>query len=686
MNFRKDSEGGGSRLPARKSLQPILLGLALACGLACWSALEVAHGPGHVEAGSEAETAGFPIKNPIDKFILAKLQEAKLEPSGVCTDEEFIRRASLDVVGVIPSATAVKAFLADRAPNKRAKLIDSLLKNERYGDHWAALWGDLLREHSASRPKEGTVRGSYRTWLQEALESNLPYDQFVSELITANGRAEENAAANFFLRDENNRVETVNTVATVFMGARMACAQCHDHPFDKWEQKDFHGLLAFLDPRTAVVPDQAASIAALKNARGLAPEIMAKLKPYIEKAEAELKATAEGEKKVGGASPSNPGMNAGGGMGMAMGMDAGRKGAKEGIRGLEQEIEKELGKEKAERFRQVVQQNQIRKVVERPVGEYRMPADGDGQDKKNKNSGETVEPAFPWDRDLKPAPRSSRRAALAKFVTGTHQFAEVQANRLWRSLFGRGIVDPVDDFREKNPPTHPELLAFLADELIKSKFDNKQVLRLILTSSAYERSSMPNASNKSDGTLYSHQLLRRMTAEQVFDSLLVATGRSEGLKGSGGQPRDVLAAMDVAGGKRPGAGKGAKGMDWAIDLPTPARTGSFMNLFNQPDREQIVTEREASGSVSQALEMLNGKAVSEAVAVKPGTLGRILIDAKKDGVEIATELFLATLSRLPTAAELNVAKAVLKGKPPANEAVEDFHWALINTREFVFIK
>jgi hypothetical protein len=149
-----------------------------------------------------------------------------------------------------------------------------------------------------------------------------------------------------------------------------------------------------------------------------------------------------------------------------------------------------------------------------------------------------------------------------------------------------------------------------------------------------------------------------------------------------------MKAMDAAGGGKKGgqAPKAGAKIEWAVDLPTPARNGSFMNLFNQPDREQVVTERDRSGSISQALELLNGQAINGAVAAKPGTLSRELLDAKKDGVTIATELYLSTLSRYPTKQELDVAKIVLRGAPPEEQVVEDFHWALLNTREFMFEK
>ncbi len=190
------------------------------------------------------------VFNEVDRFILARLRSESIDPSPICTDFEFARRVYVDVVGVIPTGEEVKAFVGDSSPNKRAKLIDKLLNdNERYADHWEVMWGDWLREHTNGK-KEGVTAGSYRDYLRTALKTNMPYDKFVKEMITATGYPSKNPATNFYMRDKQDRVESVNTVSQAFMGSRMACAQCHDHPFDKWTQNDFHGLMAFFSQTT----------------------------------------------------------------------------------------------------------------------------------------------------------------------------------------------------------------------------------------------------------------------------------------------------------------------------------------------------------------------------------------------------------------------------------------------------
>lgn len=649
-----------------------LLGAGLLVAFALWFS-QTPQGPATAYAGP-GDASNFFIVNDIDKHVLARLVAEKVEPSAACSDEEFIRRVYLDVVGMIPTGAETKQFLKDRSGDKRAKLIDKLLQDERFGNHWAVLWGDLLREHSNSRPQEGTVRGSYREWLRDQLNANLPYDRFVMELVTATGQAETNAAVNFYLRDEGDRIETVNTVAGVFMGTRMACAQCHDHPFDSWEQKDFHSLMAFFAPRTMVTTDPVATMANMRNAKGLRKEIMELLEPEIKEAEAEMAERAKRTEMAGKQAE----LPSGTGMGMRKQMAKGPRGGE--LRKIVKEVEEKYGAKTVQALQGALRRAVVKQVSEKTSGDYLMPEEGDSQDQRTKK-GELVAPTSPWNKERKiPGSEVSRREALVLFMVESRRFAEVQANRLWAQVMGRGLVDPVDDFRPKNPATHPEVLKYLADEFVNSKFDSKHVLKLILNSSTYQRTSMPTANNRTDKELYSHHRVRRMTAEQLFDSILVATGRDEGLTEMG---RGTVQAL---GGGRNARGGNNRKVQWAFDMATPAPEGSFLSTFNQSDRQQLEVARDESGSITQAMELLNGQSINGAVLVRPGSLSHQLLEAKLPGDTVAKELYLAAFSRYPTADELRVAGIVLKGAPPAKEMVEDFHWALLNSREFLFIK
>ena len=349
---------------------------------------------------------------------------------------------------------------------------------------------------------------------------------------------------------------------------------------------------------------------------------------------------------------------------MAMDMNQMMNKDGKGRRGIQQELSKTATKEQAVKIKQAFQRHQSRDVIEAPNGEYNMPTDGDSAKKGAKNTGDKVAAVFPWDPTKKSDGPGSRRKALAEFITGSKQFAQVQVNRLWSQLFGHGIVDPTDDFREKNPPSHPELIDWMADEFAKNGFDNKKMLKTIMMSSTYQRSSLANASNKADNTLFSHQRLRRMTAEETFDSILVAAGYENGLEGQNINPKDYADKARYAG-KR-------ESVQWAEDLPTPARTGTFMNLFNQPNREQTAVKRDENGSISQALELMNGTAMNNAINKSP--LAQMLADSKNmSGQQVANELYLAVLSRQPSADEMHFLASTCKG-PLTREWVDDMYW------------
>ena len=523
------------------------------------------------------------VFNEIDRFILTRLRSESIDPSPICSDFEFARRVSVDVVGMIPTSDEIRAFTNDKSPDKRAKFIDKLLSDdERYADHWEVMWGDWLREHTAS--KKEAEPGRYRDWLRSALKTNMPYDQFALKLMTASGKPSENAATNFYFRDQMNRVETVNTIAQAFMGSRMACAQCHDHPFDKWTQTDFHGLAAYF---------------------------------------AQVTVTKAPKKK---------------------------------------------DKNQEEPH-----------VSDKPKGDYHMPAEGDEAKKGNKG-GEIIEPRFAWDSSVKPASGVTRREAIASAVITSSRFPAVQVNRIWGQLMGRGIVEPTDDFREKNPPSHPELLDFLTEQFVKNKFDSKHIIRLILNSAAYQRSSMPTDGNRSDTTLFSHQRVRRMTAEELFDSILVSAGHDKGMADMPGALADNNKSAAKKGNNAGMARKKGQ-VEWATDLPTPAKTGTFLNVFNQPPRNILTTKRDEEGAVTQALEMLNGKALNEALESSP--LIDHLAASKSDPRNAVTELYLSTLSRTPSSDEL---ESSAKRAGTTRDWLVDLQWALMNTREFTFIK
>jgi len=185
-----------------------------------------------------------PEHNYIDTLVDAKLQQLQFLPSELCTEEEFVRRVHLDVIGLLPTVDEVQTYLADESADKRSQLIDTLLERPEYAKFWALKWGDLLRMTSSRIGKEGVHK--YHRWVERSIEHNMPYDEFARQLLTASGSTLANPAANFY-RTAVDMNECVETISQIFLGARMTCAKCHNHPFERWSQDNYYGLGAFFN-------------------------------------------------------------------------------------------------------------------------------------------------------------------------------------------------------------------------------------------------------------------------------------------------------------------------------------------------------------------------------------------------------------------------------------------------------
>ena len=354
----------------------------------------------------ESKYAQLPVNNFIDEIAYAQFKRLGLFPSEPCADSEFLRRASLDVIGALPSPDEARAFLVDTAPDKRAKLIDRLLAHPFYADFWANKWADLLRPNS---DRVG-VKSVYvlDQWLREKFRANEPYDQFVRAIVLAEGNTHRDGPTVIY-RDRREPADLTTMFSQLFLGVRLDCAKCHHHPNEKWSQDDFYQMAAFFGPL-----------------------------------------------KQKGAGISTP--ISGGNETFYFG----------GVR-----------------------------MVRHPV------------------TGELLEPKAPDGPLVKTPVTVDPRRALADWMTDPKNpfFSRAIANRIWAAFFGRGIVDPVDDFRISNPPSNPALLDALAQEVVKEKFDLKALMRTILRSHLYQLSSVPNEFNKADTRNYSRSYRRRLPAE-----------------------------------------------------------------------------------------------------------------------------------------------------------------------------
>ncbi len=254
---------------------------------------------------------------------------------------------------------------------------------------------------------------------------------------------------------------------------------------------------------------------------------------------------------------------------------------------------------------------------------------------------------------------TDRREALADWMTAPDNpyFARAIVNRMWKQFMGRGIVEPVDDFRDTNPPANPSLLDALARDFIASGYDLKHLIRTITSSRSYQLSSVPNEANRDDTAGHSRYYARRLTAEQLLDSISLATGVPE---------------------EFPSLYPGTR----AAQLPEPEVPSYFLDVFDRPSR-QLVADRVQTNSLNQALHLISGETIQDKVSDRGGTLHRLLEGGASDE-EIVEELYLGALARFPDAAELAAARRTVDAAGSRAEGLEDLFWALLNSKEFVY--
>jgi len=482
--------------------------------------------------------------NFIDRCVNEHLRELEIAPSPLCSDEVFLRRAYLDLLGRIPSPEEARRFLLDKSPQKRERLVDELLQRPEFVDFWAMKWLDVLGVNAKKLGMDAAAR--FHVWFRLQLARNVPLDRLARELLTATGDPVRNPAVYFSLA-WREPADAAETVAQVFLGIRMQCARCHNHPFERWTQDDYYGLAAFF-ARTRI-------------------------------------------KKDGG--------------------------------------------------REVVY------VAE--DGGLRHPSSG--------------EPVAPRPLLGKPLDKlgADPRAALADWLvtSGRSMFAQAVANRVWYHLLGRGIVDPADDIRDSNPPAHDRLLKELGDHFANSGYDLRNLIKVIVLSATYQRSSVPNRWNKNDDRYFSRNVPRLLSAEQLLNAICAATGVPERFSG---MPPGMLATQ----------------------IPDPSVDHPFLRAFGQPNRDlPCECERSNDPSLTQVLELINGTLVTEKITSSQNCLSALLEREQDDGA-IVTELYLRTLSRFPTQEEKEELVRYVRSQSDRRRAFEDILWSLLNSRQFLY--
>lgn len=509
-----------------------------------------------------------PAYNYIDTALKDKWETLRLLPSELCDDPTFVRRAYLDLTGSIPTAEQAQQFVQDTNPAKRGALVDRLIETPEFASYWALKWADLLRVEEKVLDRKGVA--TFHQWLEDSIAQNKPIDQFVREILTALGSTYETAPSNYYraLRKPDLRAEAV---AQVFLGTRLGCAKCHNHPFEHWTMDDYYQFAAVFD--------------------GMDYEII------------ENKRFDDNDKNnfVG------------------------------------------------EQIVKFVEERTLKhpKTEEHPTARFL-------------GASQPVE---------KPA---RRLEALGAWLTSPEHplFARVQVNRIWANLMGRGIVEPIDDFRSTNPPVLPELLNALTEDFVASGFDLRHAIRVICASRAYQLESTPNTTNAADTLNFSRAIPRRLEAEQLLDSIHQALGSDSTFEGY----EEPLKAIELPGVQ-------------AVYRPKrPTHSDTFLKLFGKPPRlTNSDTERVNETSLAQVFELTSGATLNEALTRSNNFIGDLL-NQENVPKRIIERLYWTLLSREPNSEEIDVNSHYISQSSSRRDAVEDLTWALLNSKEFLLRK
>jgi hypothetical protein len=657
------------------------------------------------------------VRTPVDAFVLARLEAAGLRPAPPAGKAALLRRLTYDLTGLPPTPEEVNAFLADDAPDAYEKVVDRLLASPHYGEHWARHWLDLVRyaetngyEFDADKPNAWR----YRDYVIRSFNDDKPYDRFVKEqlagdelepvttdgiiatgyyrLAPVDGGAPDRLQALYDGLDD-----IVATTGQAFLGLTVNCARCHDHKSDPFPQKDYYRLLAFfhnISPRRSQRPitlevDRDVRSAAVAQYR----QQVADLKKAIQEFEAALVPHLTGGEIDDFKNPDYR-------------VDIARKHVPEHVPQQDFEYYSDRARQLARLERRppaaLAQALCVSENGRTPPETFILLRGSP------RSRGDKVGPGFPSvlaDKEpVLPAPSagattSGRRKALADWVASPQSplTARVLVNRVWQYHFGRGIVRSSSDFGYRGtPPTHPELLDWLASEFVGGGWGLKPLHRLIVTSSAYRMSSRPDVAalaKDPENDLFWRFDLRRLSAEEVRDSVLAVSGNLNKAKMGGPSVYPRVSAEVLAGQSRPGSG-------WRPSAPDEqARRSVYVHVkrsltvpilgaFDAADPDASCPVRYATTQPAQALAMLNGDFLNEQARVFAADL------LKEAGDEPAAQVRLAlrrATQREPTGKEVTrgvdfLARMRDRHGLTAAEALRSFCLVALNLNEFIYLE
>ncbi|MCA9086125.1 MAG: DUF1553 domain-containing protein, partial [Planctomycetaceae bacterium] len=485
----------------------------------------------------------------VDAILESVWKKADVEPTDQASPEELLRRVYLDLAGRTPGVSEVRSFLNDTSPDRYEALVNRLLNSHDHASHLATVWRSFLIPDGVDLTAFGGIE-AFDRWLAERFESHDSYDQVVRSLLLADGRLSRSGPLLFYSAARLDPDRLAAKTARVFLGMRLECAQCHDHPFEPWKQTDFWGYAAFF--------------ARISRPQGTLENV-----------------------------------------------------------------------------------STVMRVSDVDRGEVMLPETKNVVAPKFLNSKESLEEVE----------GANRREQLTNWMLAPDNpyFARATANRVWGQMFGRGIVDPIDDFGVQNSPVSQELLDVLAGSFLQSGFNLQELFRTVALSRAYRLSSGAQTIDEDRPAVFAQMNIKTLTAEQVYDCISVATmlGNTEG---------------------------GPTGLFDLVRYGNSSRE-AFLQQFRTPAGQPTVY----LGGIPQALTLMNGQLIENATGLSSSGLLKSLEAPFFSNEQRLEVLYLATLSRPPRANEWELLRDYVPENATGNElqeALADVLWALLNSAEF----
>ncbi len=567
----------------------------------------------------------------VDRLIDEQLAASKIVPAGLVNDEDFLRRVSFDIAGTIPTAKEVTLFGLDPDPNKRAKFVEQLLGTNDYALNWARYWRDVLFLR-ATNVRARVMASTFEDWMVKQLQADAGWDDIARSLITGKGEISEHGETALIFIHEGNPEEIAGEVSRIFLGIQMQCANCHDHPTDKWTRDQFHSLAAFF-PRITLQrePNNPIGFTVTSFDGQGGPRGRPQLAQLLENAEFVFQRNdTNRDGKLSKAEAENSFLG----------------------RPFDRLIEQADNDKDGQ-----LSLKEIKNMPPPPMPPGRGKSEHHMPDLKEPNAaGKLMTPAL-FTTNVKGRvgmEDEDRRELLGKWITSPNNtwFAKSLVNRLWGELLGEGFYMPIDDLGPERKPRMVAALDHLAAEFVKHDHDLKWLLRTITATNAYQRQIRYNEPTENP-VPFASAIPVRLRSDQIFNAIIRVLGVDEG-------PRVVGGPIQARFRRDPRSQFEEK---FGYDPSTP--------------------QDELLGNVPQALTLMNFPPLTNALRADGNTrLGQILANNKDDEDAIA-ELYLSFLARDPSKKELTIATEYLAKVGNRKEAFEDLAWSLLNSSEFL---